>query len=273
MTLATTPIYDEWKALLTSKYGVSESNATLLVDSITGDPRIAFTSPQSPQELEQLRNNLSTILSEFDLTEFGSMSSQSEVHDDFLTTFDDYLAQSDVGKPNTTADSSESQADSDSISVDVSDQDREFAVGAAAGAGAEAPGGDVAPREEGLTDEDVHADLGDSTEDSSEETPAEATSESKSESETEELPVAAMLPHLVLRGTQEELNEELDVPLEIVAPEMVEFGARVVDAYSDILASELFAGRPSHEQKVLFESLILDDVQSNLQQMMDEDDN
>lgn len=269
MTLATTPIYDEWQALLTSKYGVSEFNATLLVDSIAGDPRIAFTNPQSAQDLERLRNNLSSILSEFDLTEFGSISSQSDVHDDLLTTFDDYMTQSDVGEPNTTADSSQCQVDSDSISVEVSDQDREFAVGAAAGAGAEAPGGDVEPREEGLTDEDVHADLGDSVEDSSEETPEEE----ESESETDELPVAAMLPHLVLKGTQEELNEELDVPLEIIAPEMVEFGARVVDTYSDILASELFAGRPSHEQKVLFESLVLDDVQSNLQEMMDEGDN
>lgn len=267
MTIATTRIYDEWMAVLTDEYNVSGNNAQLLVDSIVGDPRIAFTAPQTEQGVTDLRKEVSTIINEFDLTEFGEITSQESVCEELMSIFDPYMISESTGAKETSDAEDTDTGVEDFISVEVTDNEREFAPGAAAGAGAEAPGRDIQPRDDVLSDERAQ-------DSSSTDTSTGNNSEQAQGEEEEEVPQDIPLEHdiasAVLRTHQEDINEDLDVPLDLVSADLVTYAATVVSVYENIIAAELFPDRPDHEQKVLFESMVKSRIEENFQRMRNE---
>lgn len=268
MTLATTRIHDEWMAVLTDEYNVSDNNAQLLVDSIVGDPRIAFAAPQNEQGITNLRKQVSTIINEFDLTEFGEITSQETVREELVSKFNNYMISEPTGGEESSNAEDTDTGVEDSISVEVTDNEREFAPGAAAGAGAEAPGGDIQPRDDVLSDE--RAKDSSSTETSTG-TDGEQAQNEEEAVDPQDLPLEHEIARVVLRAHEEEIDEELDVPLNLVSTDLVTYAATVISVYEDILAAELFPDRPDHEQKVLFESMMKNRIEKNFQRMRNEE--
>ena len=269
MTLATTPIYDEWVVVLTDEYDVSDNNAQLLVDSIVGDPRIAFSVPETEQDVTDLRKQVATIIDEFDLTEFGEITDHELPRQELLRKFDSHMVSDPTnGEEFEGSEDAETEAE-ESISVEVTDNERAFAPGAAAGAGAEAPGGDVEPRENVLPVEQANEEDASSMGGS-----GEADSSQRQDEEKEipqDLPLEHELARVVLSAHHEEINDDLDVPLDLVSADMVTYGAAVISAYEDFLAAELFPNRSEHEQKVLFESMIKNRIEENVQRIKEEE--
>lgn len=269
MTFASTPIYDEWITVLTNECDISDNNAQLLVDSIVGDPRIAFSAPETEQDVTDLRKQVSTIIDEFDLTEFGEITDHEVPRQELLTKFDSHMVSEPTnGEESSGSKDTEAAAD-ESISVEVTDNERAFAPGAAAGAGAEAPGGDIQPREDIPPDEQASNENTSSTGDSGEADSGQTQDEE--EEVPQDLPLEHELARVVLSAHYEEINDDLDVPLDLVSADMITYGATVISAYENFLAAELFPDRSEHEQKVLFESMVKSRIEENFQRIKEKE--
>lgn len=303
VTLASTTLYDDWIEFLIETGEVSEATAQQIVDLVVGDPRAAFAHVRTDSEVESLRSSLKEALDEFDLAAYGNIEHHEEMRDALLAQFDSHFESESepgaVGSSGTAAstsfssESEEYDRDDDSIYMEVQETNLDLQGAVEAGGEGDPANEDVTPRVSELDDEEIwgqddesmpernaedNPQDSDTSDDSTEMASSESTTaESDEQEDTDDRPpLSAVITHIIMDINQDEINEELTPPLEVVSDDMRKFSNHTTQLYRTLVRDTLFGQYEDEEEReAMFRNLVESRMEARLDHMLsvDEEEN